>query len=231
MMLLPGFGERFVLERFKLLLALTVTLVVTPAIAPGLPKIPAAPFDLLIVMGSEIIVGLFIGMMGRIAMAALEVAGTLIAFHIGLASAMIFNPSLSEQGSLTGVMLVLVTLVVMMHTDMHHITLRAVIDSYGMFEAGRMFPTGDYTEAIVRAVSGAFRIGLQLSGPFIILAMLLNVAMALISRLMPQLQAFFLLLPVQLILGLLMIAITLPTIIMVFLDYYGSALSGVALQR
>src|SRR4051812_32924032 len=195
--LLPGIGENYVSTRVRLLFAGAMTIVVAPVLAPGLPSLPSSPLSILLLLGGEIGIGLFFGTVLRCTMIALEIAGTLISFQIGLATASIFNPLLSDQGSATGVLVTIVGLVLLFETDMHHLMLRALIDTYTLFTPGNLPPIGDFTEVISRTVTRSFALGMQLSAPFIVILTLMYVALGLMSRLMPQLQIFFVALPLQ----------------------------------
>lgn len=226
LMLLPGFGETSVTPRVRLLIAGTTTIVIAPVLAPRLPPLPSSPVLMALLLGGEIGVGIFIGTVGRMLMTALETAGTLISFQMGLASASIFNPLVAEQGSLPGLLLAMLGIVLFFETDMHHLTLRAIVDSYSLFVPGALPPIGDFTEMITRMVSRSFRIAMQLSAPFLLINTLLYVALGLLARLMPQLQVFFVALPVQLILGFLLIVTTLSTAMLWFFDSFGEVFRG-----
>ena len=88
LMLLPGFGEVYVAPRLRLVLALGLTLLATPAVAATLPPLPGEPIGLLLLLGGEIAVGLFLGSVARILLAALEVAGSVVSVQLGLSAAL-----------------------------------------------------------------------------------------------------------------------------------------------
>ena len=75
MMLLPGFGELYVPQRYRLLLALVLAVLVTPALLPGLPALAASPGQLATVLFAEIVIGVFLGSLARVLLLALETAG------------------------------------------------------------------------------------------------------------------------------------------------------------
>ena len=224
LILMPGFGENYVSPRVRLLLAGAITIVVAPVVAPRLPGLPGSPVALTLLLGGEIGIGLFFGTVVRITMIALEIAGTVISFQIGLATASIFNPLLSDQGSVTSVLITITGLVLMFQTDMHHLMLRALIDSYTLFTPGNLPPIGDFTEVISRTVTRSFAIGMQLSAPFLVILTLMYIALGLMSRLMPQLQIFFVALPLQIGLGFLILLLTFSTLMLWFLENFGDVL-------
>jgi flagellar biosynthetic protein FliR len=226
MVLLPGIGENYVSPRVRLLLAGAIAIVVAPVVAPRLPALPGSPVALLLLLGGEIGIGLFIGTVARITFTALEVAGTIISFQVGLATASIFNPLISDQGSLVSVLISIAALVIMFETDMHHLMLRATVDSYGLFVPGALPPIGDFTEMITRLVAKSFVIAMQLAAPFLVLVSVLYIALGLLTRLMPQLPIFFVALPLQIVLGFLLLTITFTTLIGWFLENFSGVIHG-----
>ncbi len=222
--LLPGIGENYVSARVRLLFAGAMTVVVAPVLAPSLPALPSSPLSMLLLLGGEIGIGLFFGTVVRCTMIALEIAGTVISFQIGLATASIFNPLLSDQGSVTSVLITIAGLVLMFQTDMHHLMLRALIDSYTLFSPGNLPPIGDFTEVVSRTVARSFAIGMQLAAPFLVILTLMYVALGLMSRLMPQLQIFFVALPLQIGVGFMILLLTFSTLMLWFLENFGDVL-------
>src|SRR3546814_12035340 len=82
---------------------------------------------------------------------------------------------------------------------MHHLMLMALVDSYTLFVPGTGFPTGDFSEMAAETVARSFALGFQIALPVVVVGVLIYLAMGLMSRLMPQIQVFFLALPVQML--------------------------------
>ncbi|HUN48450.1 MAG TPA: flagellar biosynthetic protein FliR, partial [Stellaceae bacterium] len=87
-MLLPGFGDSYVYARARLVLALGLTVLATPVVAPLLPALPTSPIRLALMLGGEIAVGLFLGSIARVLLSALQVAGTVVSIELGLSAAL-----------------------------------------------------------------------------------------------------------------------------------------------
>lgn len=203
---LPGFAEAFVPARIRLLLAATMTAIVAPTVAAGLPALPVEPLAMGATIMGEAIIGLFLGLVARLILMAAHVAGVVIGFQTALASAFAFDPGTQQQGLITSAWMTLLALIVLFAADLHHVLIRAVADSYGLFPAGRMPDPGEFAEAAVRFVSRSFTLGLRMAMPFLAYATLLFVGLGLMQRLMPQMQVFFVAMPLQVMLGLLLFA-------------------------
>jgi flagellar biosynthetic protein FliR len=187
-MLLPGFGEVFVAARIRLLLAVGITVVVAPVVAPYVPPTPVGPLNMFAAIGQELVIGLFIGAMARMMVAALHTAGVIIGFQTSLANAQLFDPVNANQGSLIGSFLNVLGVFLIFAANLHHLMLMAVIDSYSLFVPGAALPVGDFSDVAARILSQSFLLAMQLSAPFIVMGMLFYLGMGLLARLMPQVQ-------------------------------------------
>jgi flagellar biosynthetic protein FliR len=113
-------------------------------------------------------------------------------------------------------------------TDMHHLAIGALDESYNIFKPGAVLPTGDVAELMIGTVSGAFRVGVQLAAPFLVFGILFNVGLGVLARLMPQLQVFFLGLPASILIGFAMLLVLVAVLMNTFLAYLGTVLSQIA---
>jgi flagellar biosynthesis protein FliR len=223
---LPAFGETVISPRIRLSMALAIAFVVLPIVRGTLPPLPAGPGALIAFLGLESIIGFFIGVVARLMITTLDTAGMLISTQIGLSSATMFNPALQTTGSLPSVLLSLGGLIVILETNLHHIMLEGLVDSYTLFKPAETLPMGDLSDTFARLLSSSFRVGLQIAMPFIIVSLLFTFALGLISRLMPMLQVFFISVPAQLVGGMFIIVISLSAMMNWFLIYFQESLVG-----
>ena len=219
-MVLPGFGEVTVTTRVRLGIALALSFVMLPVIAVHLPALPEDSSALLLLLGGEILVGLAIGMVGRLLITSLQIGGTIIAFNTGLGSAQMFDPSAQQQGAITSAFFTTLGVTLLFVTDLHHLMLVALAESYVAFVPGGALPVGDFADLAAQMVARAFRLGLQMAMPILIVSMVIYIAMGLMARLMPQIQVFFIALPIQLVAGFLILAFTLTASMTLFLEEF-----------
>jgi flagellar biosynthetic protein FliR len=224
MMLFPGFSVSFVPIQTRLMFALAVSFVMTPALAPFLPGLPSsvAKFGLLVI--GEIFIGLFFGFLTRVMIASLQTAGTFIAYFSGMANAFIQDPIAEQQSSVFSSFLSMLGLLVIFITNTHYLMIRAIYDSYSLFTPGALLPFGDFSNFLTREVGESFKIGLQLSSPLLVSGIAYYIGLGLISRLMPQLPVFFFGLPIQVTLQISVLMASLATIMMVFISYFEKGL-------
>jgi flagellar biosynthetic protein FliR len=229
-MMFPGIGEAFVPTRTRFLFAGAFTFLVAPLIAPSVPPVPAQVSDLVWLMVREALIGIFFTTILRMILGIVEVAGTIVAMETGLSNAMILNPALANQSALTGAMLSIAAIVILFATGFDHFLLKTLMSTYDLFPINETYMIGSVTEAIVSVMSKSFMIGVQLSSPFIIVGLLMYLAMGVMQKMMPQIQLFLVILPVQIWGGFFLFAACVGLMLTIWLEQYDELIGAVFLQ-
>lgn len=220
MMVMPVFAEVYVLTWHRLLLGMSISVIVTPTVYEFIPEMPVSTFSLLILVAGEVIIGLFMGLAAQVMMTTVTTAGTIIAFQSGMANAMVFNPATAQQSSIVGAFLAAFAMLLIVTTNLHHMTLIAVVESYSLYAPGEFFAVDDFLVYYVNAVSKGFVIAIQLSAPFLFGGLVFYTGIGLLARLLPQIQIFFIALPLQITASLAILMVVLGAIGTWFLRYY-----------
>ena len=126
LMIVPGFGEHYVLPRLRLALALLLSLILAPVVVSTGDRLPAEPMALALRLLPELGIGLLLGFAARLALDAVHVGGSLIATQSGLAAAGMFDPNEATPGTLPGTFLTVAALAILFAADLHHLVLRAI---------------------------------------------------------------------------------------------------------
>src|ERR1700685_2097646 len=209
-MLLPGLGESNIPVRIKLAIALLLTLIILPLHRAAYHvDLQASMTPLLVLMVHEIVIGIVLGATARVTLGALQVAGSVIAQQMGLGFVTAVDPTQGQQGLLIGNFLTLLGLTMLFATDSHYLVIAALNESYAVFSPGEMLPSGDVAALATRAFAAAFRIGMQLSAPFLVFGLVFNIGLGVMARLMPQMQVYFVGVPLAIFAGLLILALVL----------------------
>lgn len=225
-MMLPGFSAGFVSPQVRLVIALAVSFVLAPLLLPTLPPMPASPAALVLLMGGEVVIGAFLGLIARILLAALQTAGTVISFMSSMANAFIQDPLTEQQSSLISGFLATTGMVLIFVTGLHYVMINAVLDSYTLFVPGQALPAGDFAEMMARRVMDSFTLGVQLATPFIVTGLTYYLGLGLLGRLMPALPVFFVGLPAQIAMQISVFMLTLTAIMMMFLSRFEEGFSA-----
>jgi len=203
LMLMPALGEDMIPARMRLSFALAFTLVVYPLLSPNLPTMPDDVMAIVGLIFHELAVGLILGAIARLTVSAAQVAGSIIAFQVGLSMAMAADPTQTGiQGAIFGSFLSFLGMVLIFATDLHHLALAATFDSYMVFPLDAPLMFDDAAQLAIRTVASAFSIGIQMAAPFIVFGLVFNLGAGILARLMPALQVFFLLMPANIFVGL-----------------------------
>lgn len=231
LMVLPGFGEPFISPRIRLMLGLSLSLAITPLASPVLPVMPASGLLLFLLIAGEIIIGLFIGVVARFLLTSLQVAGMAIAYQAGLANAFVRDPTSASQGALFGAFLTILGVLLIFVTDLHYVFIAALADSYSLFIPGNALPSGDIAETLSRVVADSFILAIRIAAPFIVMGLIFYLGLGLLGRLMPQIHVFFIVLPIQILLGWTVMALTVSTAMILFLDSFETHFTEIFILR
>jgi flagellar biosynthetic protein FliR len=219
-MLMPGFGETNIPVRIKLSIALLLTLIMLPLHRQAYQIDMQSLTSLLVLMLQEIFIGVVLGATARVTLGALQTAGAVIAQQMGLGFVTSVDPTQGQQGLLIGNFLTLLGVTLLFATDSHHLVIAALNDSYKIFAPGEMMASGDVASLATRAFAAAFKIGLQLSAPFLVFGLVFNIGLGVLARLMPQMQVYFVGAPLSILAGFLILAAVLAAMMGTFLDYF-----------
>ncbi|WP_374410565.1 flagellar biosynthetic protein FliR [Novosphingobium colocasiae] len=215
-MLLPAFSDDGVPVQIRLIMALAFTFgmygmlegKVTPALHSGM-SLP------LLVIG-EVMVGMAMGMIVRMLFSAAAIAGAIASQQVGLSSALVVDAAMGGQVSILARFIGLGAVVVCLATGVHHMWIASIFRSYGAFPVGGLPPAADFAHLAVAVMGQATALGLSLTAPLILYGMLFNLGQGLAARVAPAIQVFFIAQPLNLLLGLSVLAITLGALLTAF---------------
>ena len=220
LLMLPGVGESYVPPRIRLSLALVMSLCLWPVIANVLPPLPSSLGSMAGWILREVIVGLAIGAMLRGFTSALATAGEIVSLQTTLSFSQTANPLQAQPGTTIAAFLMLLGTTLIFATNTHHLFIAGLVGSYELISPAKPLVTGDFVTMAVRTLGDAFMLGVQLSAPVMVFALIFNLASGLVGRVMPQFQVFFAAAPLSIILGLSVLALSLGVLGTVFIDRY-----------
>ena len=212
--LLPAFGEQIIPTRVKLGIAVAFALIVTPATpAPALAPNPVALTGL---AGSEILVGLALGMGLRLFVLALQTAGSIAAQATSLSQ--ILGGVSVDPAPAMGYLLMLAGLALAVLLGLHIRAAQFLIHSYMMFPVGTLPAAPDLSHWGVQQIARSFGLAFALATPFVIASLIYNLALGVINRAMPQLMVAFVGAPAITFAGLFLLFAGTPLILSVWAD-------------
>lgn len=210
--MLPVLGETMVPTRVRLAIAFAFSLIVYPAVFPGLGEM-AVGTSFFSVGIAEILTGLLIGLMLRLHVMAIQIAASIAAQSTSL-SQLLGDTSVDPQPAM-GLVLYLGALALAVELGLHLQFSRMFIASYDLITAGQLVSAG-IAGTVRDAVSVTFQFGFALAMPFVAVSLLYNLALGVINRAMPQLMVAFVGAPAITLGALLLLALTAPFILTVW---------------
>ncbi|BAL92857.1 putative flagellar biosynthesis protein [Actinoplanes missouriensis 431] len=219
MMLCPPFSSRLIPVQVKALLSVGLTLPMAPYLRDTVPSLDTQ--DLIFSAALQFFVGATLGFITLMLFAALQAAGDLLDLFGGLTLASAYDPLSLSQSSIFGRFYNLVAVTLLFASDGHQLILRGFLQSFRTMPLDTGFNTETSTQLLVRGVAEMFLAGLQIAGPLIAVLFLADVALGLLNRVAPALNAFQLGFPVKIFLVVTLsgLAITmLPAVLNVLVE-------------
>jgi flagellar biosynthetic protein FliR len=227
-MLLPGLGEMSMPVRVRLTVALVLSAMFLPLHRSAYTLDLREFGPVLLMLGHEVLIGAILGLVARLSISALQVAGAIIAQQMGLGFVTAIDPGQGQQNVIVANFLSMLGLTLIFATDLHYLVIAALNDSYRIFAPGAAIMVGDVAKLMTDTVGGAFRVGVQLSAPFLIFGLLFNLGLGVLSRLMPQMQVFFIGMPLSILIGFLILLVVIGAMMGTFLEFLGAVLRQIA---
>ena len=170
---------------------------------------------------TELMVGLAIGLGAAVLIGAAEAMGDLLAVHIGLSGASALDPLTNISVPVLGQFANLFAVTLMLSVDGHLVMLEALAKSLQMIPAGSEANLAAGASAMVAMGSSLFVIGLRFAAPVLATVLLANVALAVLTRVAPQLNVLSIAFPIQIAVGLFAFAASIPAIGTFYLGWNG----------
>ena len=225
-MIMPVLGDMSVPRRVRVVFAFVLSLIVYSNIRSLVPPMPDSVIGLVVLMIRELLVGVIMGLATRILMSATHTAGTIISFQTGLGAAQSFDPSMGSQNALVAAVMTYIAVTMIVVTDLHHLMIMGMANSYYKFPIGEALEFADFATLITDMVSASFLLGFHLAAPFIVYAMIFNLGLGLVSRMVQGFQVFFIGMPMNIYMGFALFMILIGSMMQLFLEQFRDLLLG-----
>ncbi len=162
---------------------------------------------------NEILTGLMLGYVIRFCFFCISFAGQLIDIQIGFAMMSMFDPQTGTNVTVLSNLMYWLSVVLFFLVDGHHILIKTISQSFAVGSLGQLFLTNESSMIIIKGFIDFFTIGFKIAIPIILVIIITDLTLALVGRTVPQLNVMILGLPIKILVGLMAIAIALPTLI------------------
>jgi len=217
----PWFGNRAVPPQLKIGLMALISFLLFPIVDHRSLAVPQGLIPWILAIGGEFLLGLSIGLLIRFVFAAASMAGQLIGLEVGLNTPAVLDPEFEEQSTVLHTLTDMMTLLIFLSTDAHHLLLRGLAHSFHVVPLLGWDFGGSSVEAMVCLSAELWHIALRLGAPLLAAQFLSKIVLALLARAAPQMNVFTVGFPLQIGAGLLMLGLMLPMFATVLEEIFG----------
>lgn len=201
----PVFSNAALPRRVRLAFGLALTLAIAPSVPP-IPAIEPASGAGLLILAEQILIGVSMGMVMQMVFAAIGLAGELISMQMGLGFATMYDPMSTSQTVVTGEFIALLATLIFLGMDGHLTLIVTLADSFRAMPISTTLPSPGFLLNVIEWGRMVFAYGLLLAMPVLVTLIIVNIALAVLSRAAPQLNLMNIGFPITLIIGMLVLS-------------------------
>jgi flagellar biosynthetic protein FliR len=211
----PVFGVSMVPSPLKILFGFILSLMIFPTLKWQNTNLSLSldSMNIVVLFVKETFIGLSIGYLGRLFFYAISIAGEIVSASMGISSAQLFNPSLEGQSSATNQFLVGLATLFFLAINGHHLFLSALSQSFQILPLSQDLISVGHFQNFGEVAQEIMVVGLKMSSPVLVAILFMNLVMAVIGRAVPQINVLITSLPVNILVGFIVLIVALPLII------------------
>lgn len=218
----PFWNLKTISKSIRATLALAMTIVITPMVAPHLATPPTELISFALVIAGELAIGCALGLVGQLVFSGLEMAAHVLTSLMGFSLASMIDPTTNAQTTAFGTMAQMLGVVVLLGADGHHWLLSATVRSFEVIGPGGFASTAALAQLLLRLSADALSVGVALAAPAIIVLLIVELALGIAGRVTPQLQVLLLGFPIKIAVGFWLIGASLYFLPGAFRDVFSA---------
>jgi flagellar biosynthesis protein FliR len=227
----PIFASRTAPLRVRAALAFFITLAMMPVLA-AVPAPSTAEMGALVLaamLAFETAIGFTVGLVAQLTFGAVQMAGQLAGIQMGIGLSNLIDPQTQEHITSLAQWQNLLALLIFLSVDGHHILIAAIADSFAVLPVGGGLPSAAGFGMVIDLAGGLFVIALKVAAPVLVLLLLVNAAMGVLAKLIPQLNVFIVGFPLNVAAGLFVLAASQPFTVRLLMTSFGEIGGSLAL--
>jgi flagellar biosynthetic protein FliR len=211
-LVLPVFGWKSIPLRIKISLIVLMAIFFSMIIPLPAGAKQTSALKAILLIANEATYGLALGLVATLLFTAVKFSGRIIERQMGLAMAHILDPLTGERTQPLGSLLEMMFVILFLSANGHHLFLLTLSKSYETFPVGRIPTISVLANGIICTGSTMLMVALKLAAPMLAAFLLLLVVLAVLARVIPEMNILFISLPLRVGLGLLMLVVFFPFI-------------------
>lgn len=218
----PILGDRQIPGMIKAGLGLFLAFLLVPVIQPAPSHFTTVP-GFIIAVGKEIMVGVTLGFVADMMFYGIQFSGQFVSLQMGFAAAQLFDPSTENNVPVIGQFYYIVAVLLYLAVGGHQFLIEALQASFQSIPLTGLQFEESFFRYIIKLSSDVFVIALKIAAPIFVTILLTEVALGMIARLVPQMNIFIFGFPLKILVGMIMIAISMPIFGRIFRVVYQSS--------
>ncbi len=209
-MVWPVLGGQQVPAHCKILLALVISVIIFPVVSWQSVATEVISQKIIWLSFKEVFIGLSIGFLTRLFFLAVSSAGHFISLSMGLSQAQVFNPSLGAQGNAVEQVQLAIATLFFLAINAHHVFLSGLVQSFSFVPLSMQGLNFSVFSDIAMVGHEILIITIKIAAPVFVSVLLMNLTMGVIGRAVPQINVLITSLPINILVGFLILILTLP---------------------
>jgi flagellar biosynthetic protein FliR len=215
--------------RVRVALVFFLALAMLPLVGPPPALLEHAGATTLLGMAAfETLVGFAIGLVAQFTFGAVQMAGQLAGIQMGIGLSNLIDPQTQEHITSLAQWENLLALLLFLSIDGHHMLIRAVADSFKVLPVGGGLPSAAGFGMVFDLAGGLFVVALKIASPVMVLLLLVNAAMGVLAKLIPQLNVFIVGFPLNVAAGLFVLTASQPFTARLLVTTFGELGSSIS---
>ncbi|NNF15916.1 MAG: flagellar biosynthetic protein FliR [Gammaproteobacteria bacterium] len=224
-MVAPVFSAGMVSPRMRVLVSVTLTLIIVPLVPPPPPVNPMSVTGALITV-QQLVIGIGMGFALQMVFDALIIAGQASAMSMGLGFAIAVDPQRGVNVPVVSQYFMVLATLAFLAIDGHVMIIETLANSFAVLPVSETGLQSRGIEQLVYWGTHMFAGAVKIALPAMTALLIVNLAFGVISRAAPTLNLFAVGFPITMILGFVILMVSVPNIVDVFLGLLESAFSN-----
>ena len=226
----PVFGSQTTPIHIRVMTTLAISGALTFSLHPTAPELPRSLGDMALAVGNEAACGLLLGAFVSMVMMAVTMAGSFLDLQVGLGTSQVMNPVTGVQSTVMAQFKSMLALIVFLGVQGHHFVLQAFVRSYETMPTLSAAAMEPIRASFVGMIGEMSLLALQIAAPVAAVGLIVDTAMGIVNRAVPQMPVFLVGLPVKIVASMVALSVALPALVFGVqngVDAAGEALSEV----
>lgn len=206
---MPVFSFGSVPVQLRIMIAFMLTIIIAPLLAKETTLVYTSLAVLTFDVIREVFIGLIIGFGTRLIFEAVAMAGSMVGMQMGMAIVNALDPTSAEQQPIVSNFWALLALVFFLATNSHYFLIDVLFQNFQLIHIAGSKMTAALGQTLVSGGSMVFDLALKFAAPIMVFMIIVDVAIGFMARVMPQLNIFFVTLPLKIGLGIILLIISL----------------------